>query len=76
MLILKKKIRYHIRIVYKSGYIHNFWTRKCDMRRNADGSLAEISWDSIDDANRPILIGINEIASVWQVGYTIRYWFW
>lgn len=53
---------YKVRIVYKTGYIHDF---ECtEFKATRDG----YQWDAASFQNRPILIGIDQIAAIWQVG--------
>lgn len=54
---------YTIRIVYKSGYVHDFKVYKFSF----NGST--YSWDPVEDTNKPINIGADEIAAVYQIGH-------
>ena len=56
-----KRTIFTIRIVYKSGYTHDF-----DVYDFKIGS--KFSWETVDPNNKPILIGVDDIAAVWQVG--------
>ena len=60
------EIVYKVRIVYKSGYTHTFECTDFEMTNN------QITWKSVSERNRPIKIGFDEIAAVWQVGYRRR----
>lgn len=53
---------FKIRIVYKSGYTHDFNCKSFSIKRD------EVSWESADPTAGPILIGLDEIAAVWQLG--------
>ena len=55
-----------VRIVYKSGYTHDFECTDFTISGN------KVSWESADEKNRPIKIGFNDIAAVWQVGHRKR----
>ena len=55
--------RFQVRIIYKSGADHTFW---CHEFRAAGG---EYTWMYCSDANKPLLLGIDEIAAIYQVGY-------
>lgn len=54
--------QFKIRIVYKSGYKHDFWTWSFVRTETT------MTWDSVDNTNKPLVIGIDDIASIWQVG--------
>lgn len=60
--------KFKVRIVYKSGYFHDFWTWAFDASRGKVG-INEAKWVHSDDANKPLFINLDEIESVWQVGY-------
>lgn len=64
---LTKTVIFKIRIVYKSGYTHDFECTKFTLK---DGTY---SWTSIDNRNKPVDLGGTEIAAVWQVGYRTKY---
>jgi hypothetical protein len=58
---------YKVRIVYKSGYTHTFECVQFEISGN------KITWESADiKRNRPIKIGFDDIAAVWQIGYRKR----
>lgn len=56
-------MEYLIRIIYKSGNVQEFWCKEFTITGNQ-----RCEWQAVDDANKPILLGIDEIAAVWQVG--------
>ena len=58
-----------IRIVYKSGYTHDFDCTKFD---KVGGSY---SWDGEDAGNRPLILGVDDISAVWVVGER-KEWKW
>lgn len=58
---MKFEDHFKIRVVYKSGYTHDFWVRSF----NTDG--ASFTWDSVEVNNRPLMIGAEDIAAVWQI---------
>jgi len=62
MISVKLVPVFTIRIVYKSGYTHDF---ECTTFTIDQGTY---SWEAISNANRPILLGNGEIAAVYQVG--------
>ncbi len=51
-----------IRVVYKSGYVHDF---DCYSFRMEQGKWL---WETVSSANRPLDLGMNDIAAVWQIG--------
>jgi hypothetical protein len=51
-----------VRIVYKSGYTHDFDVTKFTIK----GST--YVWESANDSNKPIQLGANDIVAVYQVG--------
>lgn len=61
---------YTIRIVYKSGYTHDFDATEFTIT-NKLGGLKDYKWTAVDHANKPLMLGAEggEIAAVWQVGH-------
>lgn len=53
-----------IQVNYKSGNSQRFFVDKFDVRW---GSNKEMSWNSISSL-RPLLLNIDEVESVWQIG--------
>ncbi len=53
---------FKIRIVYKSGYTHDFEVYEFSM----NGGRYE--WKHVSDENKPILLGVDEIAAIYQIG--------
>lgn len=58
---------FKIKIIYKSGAVHEFWTSKFETETGADGITSAV-WKTVGTKNKPIVLGVNDIASVWQVG--------
>lgn len=58
---------YKVRIVYKSGYTHDFECTEFTI------SKTEMSWDSANKKHRPLKIGIDDIAAVWGIGERRRF---
>jgi hypothetical protein len=56
---------YTVRIVYKSGYTHDF---KCTDFKINGGTY---TWEAYEGTNKPLQLGASDIAAVWQVGYEI-----
>lgn len=54
-----------IRIVYNSGYTHDFdvYSFRIDGNR--------YQWEEADQYNRPVKMGADNIVAVWQVGVRI-----
>lgn len=57
---------FRVRIVYKSGYIHDFECTDFEISNN------KVSWENAGERNRPIKIGLDDIAAVWQIGHRKR----
>lgn len=57
---------FRVRIVYKSGYTHDFECTDFEI------SNSKVTWQSVSERNRPIKIGVDDIAAVWQIGYRKR----
>lgn len=65
MFKLPKRVTiYKVRIVYKSGYFHDFEARKFSIVPGKS-----IEWEHADNDNRPLWIGFDDVAAVYQVGY-------
>jgi hypothetical protein len=52
-----------IEIMYKSGNSKTFLCNGITIHNH------EVNWNNIQDATRPIVIGVDHIESVWQVGF-------
>jgi hypothetical protein len=58
---------YTVRIVYKSGYVHDFEVT------NFEFTGTTYEWAAASDSNRPVEFGGSEIAAVWKLGgYRLR----
>lgn len=55
-----------VRVVYKSGYTHEFDVYEFESTGNG------FKWRAADDTNKPLLIGVDEIAAVWQTGVRLN----
>lgn len=53
-----------IRVVYKSGYVHDFQAFYFSYQKYP--SLCK--WQAVDHSNKPLVVGSEEIESVWQIG--------
>ncbi len=63
--------QFKVRIVYKSGYTHDFWVTEFSVKRNFGST--EYEWVAV--AQGPVQIGVDEIAATWTIGrrYRIRF---
>lgn len=61
--MFKRVTVYKVRVVYKSGYTHDFEATRFDVK---GGSY---SWDNFANDNKPIQLGADDVAAVWQLGY-------
>lgn len=57
-----KRPIFTIRIVYKSGYTHDFECYSFELNKR------EATWEPADPTRRPILLGLDDVAAVWQIG--------
>lgn len=53
---------FKLKVQYKSGTVHTFETYSFSIDRGT------WSWDSVSQYNKPLLLGIDNIEAVWQVG--------
>lgn len=60
---------FKVRIVYKSGYTHDFEVYSFTVK----GS--NYSWESVNPNNKPIVLGADEIAAVYQIGIRKKFSF-
>jgi hypothetical protein len=67
MKLPKFKTQHLIRIVYKSGYVHDFWCWKFSIEGGA-----KYRWDAVGTINRPIQLGVDEVAAVYQIDRRVR----
>ena len=61
------KRQFRVRVVYKSGYTHDFWCWKFTIKNNSS-----YSWTNAEDDNKPIQIGADDVAAVYQIGHRRR----
>ena len=59
---------FRVRIIYKNGYAQDF---DCTTFKISN---EEVTWKAVGSAN-PLLIGVNDIAAVWQIGVRKRFTF-
>lgn len=60
---------FKIKVIYKSGAVHIFETTSFTI------SGGSYRWDNVDNDNKPIVLGVDEIAALWQVGHRYK-WSW
>lgn len=55
-----------IRIVYDSGYTHDFECTEFEIDKSGN-----LSWTAVDLKNRPLIIArdLNKITAIWQFGH-------
>jgi hypothetical protein len=61
MKMPEKRPQFEVTINYKSGISQKFWVT--EFERDVNGWH---SWTPVDEANKPILLGAENIESVWQ----------
>jgi hypothetical protein len=59
---------YTVKIIYKSGAIHEFDCKSFEMEGTIGIGTAIIKFEPLSDNNAPIDIGLDEVAAIWQVG--------
>lgn len=57
---------FKIKIIYKSGATHEF--EVTDFSYEETSGVTKVEWDSYSMENKPLRIGLEDIAAVWQVG--------
>ena len=60
------RLVYTIRIVYKSGYTHDFDVYSFEVHMSTGQKT--YSWEAVSVNNSPVVLGGDDIAAVWQVG--------
>lgn len=63
MFKLKRRVVFKIKIVYKSGATHEFETYNFKLHHGT------YSWEVYSDKNKPMVLGADEIAAIYQTGY-------
>ena len=64
--MVKLVTQFKIRVVYKSGYTHDFWALSFKIKNGT------YTWESAEVGNLPVELGAGEIAAVWQIGHRYR----
>ena len=57
------RTKYLIEVNYKSGIQKRFWVYEFEIKNGT------YTWQHVDDANKPMLMNVDEVESIWQVGY-------
>lgn len=57
---------FKIKIIYKSGATHEF--EVTDFSYEETSGVTKVEWYSYSMENKPLSIGLEDIAAVWQVG--------
>ena len=60
---MSKRTKFLIRVVYHSGYFHEFWAYSFKM----DSTEGSVSWKAVDAKNMPIFINYDRIECVYQI---------
>lgn len=55
-----------VRVVYKSGFHQDFKVLSFEIKGG------KYSWTNADDKCVPIIMGVDEVSAVWQIGKTSR----
>lgn len=58
---------FRLKLIYKSGHTHEFDVFDFKVNTSLSGKK-EASWRSVDPNNQPLLLGLDDIAAIWQVG--------
>jgi len=53
---------YKIRIIYKSGYAHDFEVYDFTVKHGV------YEWTHVSESNKPFLLGVDDIAAIYQIG--------
>ena len=61
--MMEKQTIFNVRVVYKSGYTHDFEVTEFEFSGGHS-----FTYRALHLNNRPILLGVDEIAAVWQIG--------
>lgn len=63
--------QFKVRVVYKSGYTHDFWATEFTV--NAGGRNGAYTWTHVEENNKPLLLGADDISAVYVVGTRKRF---
>ncbi len=57
------RTKYLIEINYKSGIQKQFWVYDFKAKNGT------WTWTSVHEDNKPVIMNVDEVESVWQIGY-------
>jgi len=63
---MKTITEYKLKIIYKSGAVHEEWFEEFEYQLDAEGKI-NVSWTPATGIKRPVVIGVDDIAAIWQV---------
>ena len=64
LITFRKIKRSKVRVVYKSGYVQDFTCKNFKLTHSG-GDLHSVTWE--DAKPRPMHIGIDDIAAIWEL---------
>ncbi len=64
------RTKFKIRILYKSGNSHEFWVTTFDIKNG------KWTWSSVTQTNNPLIIGVDDVEAVYQVGGRLNVFTW
>jgi hypothetical protein len=64
--MIKLKTQFKVRVVYKSGYVQDFW---CNSFSIQNGTW---KWDAAGSVT-PVMLGVDDIAAVWTLATRRRF---
>lgn len=64
--MIRIEIVFKMRIVYKSGYVHDFEVTSFEYVNN------RYKWTPASHRNKPVDLGATEVAAVWQLSHRKR----
>ena len=56
---------YTIRVIYKSGYFHDFDVLNFSFKE--ENGTIEYTWTAFDEKNKPFRLGVDDIQAVWKI---------
>lgn len=57
---------FKVRVIYKSGAVQDFWAREFSINAGV------CTWKPYSDFCKPVRLGFDEVAAVWQMGVKWR----
>lgn len=71
MIMLRFEEIYKVRINYKSGISETHWFTDFKYSKDHSGAMT-MKWAPAFTNARPVLLGVDDVESVWQVDYKKR----